>query len=155
MAFRDRTIRCQPPVFVIICVILFVFVAFLYVTNNNHPSQIAHFTKSKARFRGCVDGEDMSSRSRRRANNRRTTDRVTNDSAPIVGGSLIIPPGLEERIEETNKYELSDPCRKDYRNRILHIINFFEKDDHRTGYHIYGIRILTENEWLVVAISIP
>lgn len=70
-------------------------------------------------------------------------ERNTNNNAPILGADLNIA-GYEEAIHETNKFEISDNTRKDYRRRIVRITKHWKEK--YPEYHSVGVRDVSPAE---------
>ena len=67
--------------------------------------------------------------SRQQGGRIRPQQRETNDSIPKLGADLPPPEGLLLKVNETKKHSMKDTCRRDYRNRIKKIIDFWKVED--------------------------
>ena len=77
------------------------------------------------------------------AGQRRTHERDTND-AVIIGASLTIDAAHTLELRRTNEKGMSNKCRRDYRNRIKRICNFWKEK--YPEYHRNGVRDLSQAE---------
>jgi len=70
--------------------------------------------------------------------------RDTNDNVTVLGDNLESPNDLAARVNETMKVTMTDGCRRNYRQRILRIIEFWRQED--PEYLAVGVRQVTEEE---------
>jgi hypothetical protein len=72
--------------------------------------------------------------------------RDTDDGAPTIGSTLILPSDLNMTYNETAKHDMTDACRINYRQRIARIIKFWKKGD--PDYYAVGVREVSQDELL-------
>ena len=70
----------------------------------------------------------------------RTHDRETDDTQGLLGSSLKIKKQHTIAVIETESKEIDDSLRKNYRNRIQHIIDFLKEKYPK--YYKIGVRKL-------------
>ena len=70
--------------------------------------------------------------------------RDTDDNAAVLGDNLESPRDLAAKYNETMKGTMTDGCRWNYRQRILHIIEFWRQED--PEYFAVGVRQVPEEE---------
>ena len=70
-------------------------------------------------------------------------DRETND-VPTLGGTMDVTEEYAEKIRETELNSINITLRRDYRNRILHICKFLEKEF--PHYSAIGVKKLTARQ---------
>ena len=77
----------------------------------------------------------------------RPQQRETNDLIPkLLGADLLpLPEGLLLKVNETKKHSMKDTCRRDYRNRIKKIIDFWKVEDPQ--YYEIGVRNVPTDEY--------
>ena len=56
---------------------------------------------------------------------RRSHQREVDDAAPLIGANVEVSGEHAEEIRGTESQQMSDKCRKDYRNRVKHVITFW------------------------------
>lgn len=74
----------------------------------------------------------------------RVHERATNDSAPILGADIVIQDDHRVAVRATESQHLNAKTRTDYRNRIKHIYEFWEKE--YPDYFEVGVKTLTQEE---------
>ena len=70
--------------------------------------------------------------------------RNTNDITTTLGANLEEPSNLQEKFNETEKFSMSVACRRNYRQRIRKIIEFWKEKD--PGYYQVGVRAVGEED---------
>jgi len=66
------------------------------------------------------------------------------DEAVNLAAHLPEIPGFKERYNETTKLAMTDRCRRDYRNRLVRIAEWFR--EHDPEYFAVGVRRVTDEE---------
>ena len=71
-------------------------------------------------------------------------NRDTNDGVPVLGDDLRVNKMHVNLVRTTEKEDINQTLRREYRNRIGHIYTFLETE--YPDYYAVGIRILSEGE---------
>ena len=75
----------------------------------------------------------------------RPHQRDTDDTAPTIGAELELPEGLDQALNQTTKHDIDDACRKNYRQRLTRIINFWQAANDPDYYQL-GVRDVSEED---------
>lgn len=70
--------------------------------------------------------------------------RDTDDNIAVLGDNLEPPSNLAEKYNETIKVTMTDGCRRNYRQRLLRIVEFWRRED--PEYFAVGVREVPEEE---------
>ena len=81
----------------------------------------------------------------RRRGRIRADQRDTNDDVAIIGSDIAAPTDLAEKYNETAKCDMTNTCRRNYRNRNAKIIEFWKEFD--PAYYAVGVRDVPEEEY--------
>ena len=79
-----------------------------------------------------------------RAGRIRADQRDTDNNASLLGANLPAPADLAKKYNETASCSMSTTCRRNYRNRIKAIINFWKEND--PAYYNVGVRDVSESD---------
>ena len=72
-------------------------------------------------------------------------ERITNDTAPVLGSTLDVDDAHLELVRETESEFINDRLCKEYRNRISHVYKC--RQEQYPDYYEVGVRNLTHHDY--------